>query len=278
MLASAATTLGRGERPTISRVSHVAEVRELACALDDAAAAVREANAQLEERVRVRTAELSLSEARYRQLIDRSVQGIAIYRADRVALANEAALRMLGYASADELADLRAPDDFIAPEYRDEVRQRLEARLRGDPVPSVVQLEALRKDGTRVWVESAARVLEWEGLRSTLIVFMDISERRRRELAEQHATALERVAHLANATAHEINNPLTVIAGHVRMLRLKLLDDSDVVSRLERCQAAVTRITGMIANMQKISRLEMLDATGGVPTLDLRRSAQQDPE
>lgn len=234
---------------------------------------LRRANGELEERVRARTAELEISEARYRRLIEASVEGIFIHRGGVLEFANSAGARMFGWASPAELHG-RPLDTIIAPECRPEVHARIEARLRGEDAPVTVQLEGLLRDGSRCPIETTATVVEWGGAPATQVAMVDITDRRRREAAEREAQALRSVAQLASATAHEINNPLVVILGHLSLLGKKVGDNDDARLHLERCQEAVGRITVMVRHMSRISRLEPLTlATGGVPTLDLRRSS-----
>jgi len=238
-----------------------------------AEADLRSANEELDARVRARTAALAASEARYRRLIDESAEGIVIHQQEIIRLVNPAAVRLLGHASVEDLVG-RPLSDFIAPGHRPDVAARVEARLRGEAVPAAVQIEILRRDGSLLWVEVAATVVEWDGAPAVLAGWIDVSERRRREAAEQEAETLRSVAQLANATAHEINNPLTAISGNLDMLGRKLGEGAELRVHLDRCTAAVRRIVEMIGHMRRITRLEATAIrTGGVPTLDLRRSA-----
>ena len=237
-----------------------------------AEAELREANQELDARVRARTAALAASEARYRRLIEESAERIVIHQDGIVRLANPAAVRLLGHASADHLVG-RPLTAFIAPAHRADVAARVEARLRGDAVPPAVQIEILRRDGSLLWIEVAATVVDWDGAPAIMAGWIDVSERRRREAAEREAETLRSVAQLANATAHEINNPLTTISGNLELLGGKL-GDGDGRVHIERCRTAVRRIVDMIGHMRRITRLEGLALrTGGAPTLDLRQSA-----
>jgi nitrogen-specific signal transduction histidine kinase len=121
--------------------------------------------------------------------------------------------------------------------------------------------------------------VEWEGEPATLVCCTDVSERRRRMAAEREADSLRSVTMLANATAHEINNPLTIIAGNVQLLGGKLSDRADLQDHVHRTERAVQRIVEMVGHMQHITRLEPLADldTGSVPTLDIRRSAGPAP-
>ncbi|MGH7317708.1 MAG: histidine kinase dimerization/phospho-acceptor domain-containing protein, partial [Candidatus Rokuibacteriota bacterium] len=90
---------------------------------------------------------------------------------------------------------------------------------------------------------------------------------------------LRSVAKLANAVAHEINNPLTVVGGNLQLLAAKIGERPELQRHFEHGERAVRRIAVMIDHMTRITRLEPLAGldTGGVPTLDLRRSSDPDP-
>ncbi len=243
-----------------------------------AEADLRHVNAGLEMKVQARTAKLEASEARYRQLIEQSPEGILIHQATTIRFANRAAAGLFGYERPDDMVG-QTLGAHLAPEDREAVLGRIEARIRGDAVPVANQMEALRQDGSRLWLEATAAIVDWEGAPATLVCCTDVSERRRREAAERESESLRSVTTLANAAAHEINNPLTVIAGNMQILGLKLKDRADLHDHLRRTERAVERIVAMVDHMQHITRLEPLVNldTGSVPTLDIRRSAGSPP-
>src|SRR5262249_46667832 len=157
---------------------------------------------------------------------------------------------------------------------RQEVRDRVAARLRGEPVADIVAIEGLRRDGARCWLEATASVVEWDGKPATRVALADLTTRRRRETAEREALALRSVAEGASAAPHEVNNPLAVITGHLSLLARKLPDRPEATRHIQLCEAAVRRIVETIGHMSRITRLKRLElATGGIPTLDLRRSS-----
>jgi PAS domain S-box-containing protein len=269
-LAHALNTFGRGETAPALPTFWVTEFRGVAQSLGNAMCLLRARTEALQKS----EAALVASEARYRRLIEESAEGIIIHQAGVMQFVNGSAARMLGYErGADAVGQPVAP--HIVPEQRDTVQARIDARIRGDAVPVTNEIEALRRDGTRFWIEATAAVMEWEGALATRVSIVDISERRRREAAEREAENLRSVAMLANAAAHEINNPLTVVAGSVQMLGAELKDRATAQVYVERAQRAVQRITEMVGRMQSITRLERLLTldTAGLPTLDLRRSS-----
>jgi signal transduction histidine kinase len=89
--------------------------------------------------------------------------------------------------------------------------------------------------------------------------------------AERRAETLRAVAKLANAAAHEINNPLAVIVGRLGLLRRDL--PADLQGKLVPIVDASKQIAGIIAHMGRLTRLETLDDLPASPMLDLRRSS-----
>jgi PAS domain S-box-containing protein len=191
---------------------------------------------------------------------------------------NPAGLRLFGFTDAAQAVG-QPWLDLIAPDHRALVTARVKARLQGEPVPATVELEALRRDGSRFWLAATATVVEWEGGPATFVSFVDISDRQHRETAEREAESLRAVAKLANAAAHEINNPLTVVGGNLQLLAERLHDRPELTRYFERGERGVRQIADMISHMTRITRLTPLTGvdTAGVPTLDLRRSSEPLP-
>jgi signal transduction histidine kinase len=95
---------------------------------------------------------------------------------------------------------------------------------------------------------------------------------RRSDDAEREAAALRSVTHLANAAAHEINNPLSVIVGRLELLRRDLTPEQQ--GRLAQVVDASRQIAKIIAHMGRLTRLETLDDLPASPMLDLQRSSE----
>jgi len=140
---------------------------------------VRRLNDVLEERVLTRTAELAESEAKYRDVVERASDGIAILQGGLVLFANEALARMSGY-SVDELAGMR----FLAvvrEAQHAEIAERVRLRLAGELPPTNYEIDLVRKDGTPFTVEVSAGAVTYEGAPADLVLLRDVSERKRAE-------------------------------------------------------------------------------------------------
>jgi signal transduction histidine kinase len=93
--------------------------------------------------------------------------------------------------------------------------------------------------------------------------------------ARSESAQLRAVAHLANAAAHEINNPMTTVIGRLSMLAERLPAQSREVELVQIAQTESARVTKMIEHMQNITQLEYLAMAGPeLPrTLDIKKSA-----
>lgn len=93
--------------------------------------------------------------------------------------------------------------------------------------------------------------------------------------------SLRAVTRLANAAAHELNNPLSIMMGHLQ--RLALRTQGDERDRLDRALAAAERIADIVRRLTQITRLSDLQGSAAMPPiLDLQRSTEansaSDPE
>lgn len=175
----------------------------------------------------------SASEARYRGLVDGSIQGICVHTDFVLQFANPATAHIFGYGS---------PEQLIGLDFRKLVVLHDPPRVgEGDAVPLAAELRGVRRDGTLVWLDCLATPAPWWGPGAVLVTFIDITERKR--LAEQflQAQKMEAVGRLAGGVAHDFNNALTVILGRAEMLRMMVPDP-----RVER-QAALIEETAQRA-------------------------------
>ncbi len=120
------------------------------------------------------------SEARFRQLSDAALEGIAISNNAIFVDGNKRLTTMLGY----ELAEMVGKPilEFVAPESRASVQENMAANYE-----MKYEHFLLRKDGSRIPVESHARTIIWNGMPMRVTALLDISERKRAEAAAQES-------------------------------------------------------------------------------------------
>lgn len=119
------------------------------------------------------------SEEKYRNLVERANDGIAIIQEGRVAFVNPSLLRMWGGAIEQVLNT--SLTKYIAPEEIPKVVERYRKRMAGESVESTYETNLLRMDGTRVPVEINASAIIYGGKPADLVFVRDSTERKRAE-------------------------------------------------------------------------------------------------
>ncbi len=127
---------------------------------------------------------LSKSEAKYRKLVENSLQGMMVLLPAplKLVFANEAITKILGY-SIQELI-LLSPEEIrslVYHEDRSAYFSRMERRLRGEQAESYYEFRAVRKDGSIVWVEALSNRVEYEGQVAVQGIFLNIDDRKKAE-------------------------------------------------------------------------------------------------
>ncbi len=137
----------------------------------------------------------------------------------RLVYANEEACRSLGY-SKREILQLSISD--IAPQH-DPVRfeQRL-ALLRQGQTDQYQSIHRAR-DGREFPVEVSIRYLEHQGVGYVCGIARDITERKELDRQLRHTDRLATLGTITAGVAHELNNPLFVITGHLHLIERKLV-------------------------------------------------------
>ena len=129
------------------------------------------------------------SEARFRTLTDSSNHGILVHRHRRPLYANPALLHMFGFESLADLKELKTTELLIAEADRERFRTYHESRLRGESVPSEMEMRAVRADGTETWLNILAFRIELDDEPAVCTTMMDITERKRAEAALRESEA-----------------------------------------------------------------------------------------
>jgi PAS domain S-box-containing protein len=121
------------------------------------------------------------SEEKYRRLISKSFDAIIVHQDGRIVLANDAAARIIGSASTAELVG-RPVLDFVSPEFQVRVAERVHQMLQTfEMTAPLIEEKFVRNDGTAIDVEVIATVTQHEGRPAVMVVFRDISGRKRIE-------------------------------------------------------------------------------------------------
>ncbi|MGA3281922.1 MAG: PAS domain S-box protein [Smithella sp.] len=127
------------------------------------------------ERKRMEAALLE-SEKQYRLVVENAKESIIITQNEKVLFVNSAAIGMMGYSK--EILTSKSFIDFIHPDDRDMVVDHHIRRIRGEEVSPVYSFRIITQDGTIIWCELNATVIQWKGKPATLVFLNNITERK----------------------------------------------------------------------------------------------------
>jgi PAS domain S-box-containing protein len=140
-----------------------------------------ELNTDLENIVESRGRELGESVERYNLLFRSLVVGVFMHDGDRILVANQAAARIHGYDSPEQMMSEARILDLVDPSERLRVANNIALRAAGKPVPGKYETLIRRRDGSNAWCEAYINRVPLQGKMVTQVITFDVTERKRVE-------------------------------------------------------------------------------------------------
>lgn len=203
--------------------------------------------------------------------LDHAHIGVAVFaqRAGRFEkwYANAAAINPLGYTVEEWLA--KPMYEVIAPEHRQLVSQIYARPIAGQPIPPVIELTFLHRDGSELRTEFAVGRADLEDGHALALIASDSGTRPQAQLSLLEADRVALVGALAAGFAHETNNPLTSVLLNLRSLRKQLLARLPLAAQAPalRCLDDIT--TGAERIASNVRALQTLATRSASQTIDL---------
>ncbi|WP_053332094.1 bifunctional diguanylate cyclase/phosphodiesterase [Turneriella parva] len=169
--------------------------------------------------------DLQLSEERYRHLVESASDGIIVHVGGFIAYANDAALRLVGAKNAEEIIGRNALE-FVAPEYRQMVIERMKiVNAPGGRAPAIEE-KFMRLDGSTIDVEVSATGTRFNDSNATMVVVRDISERKNAEEQIRYLGQHDLLTGLPNRAlfADRLTQTISFAAAHKKSFALLFLD------------------------------------------------------
>ena len=229
-------------------------------------------NAELENRVRARTAELEAATAR----LDNVAAQLARSE-ERLRLIMDAIPALIAYVDSGEryrfankgYADWfgldkntivgRSIEEVFGPEAYAQIKPYLEQAAAGERVS--YEYSRTNAAGKPVHARSAV-VPEASlagGVQGFFVLSIDITEQKASQAALIQAQKMEAVGQLTGGLAHDFNNLLTIITGNLHTLRDKLPAHQGYEEHLEPALSAARRGTELIRRLLTFSRQQPLE-------------------
>lgn len=117
------------------------------------------------------------TQRQYRNIVESSLDGIAVVQDGRLMFMNPSAVSIFGYASPEEMKTINF-SDVIAPHYRHTVLGEYSNRGIGEEIFRGYEMRGITKRGKVIDIEANAHIVEWNDRAALQVSFRDITERK----------------------------------------------------------------------------------------------------
>ena len=225
-LRDAALRLAAGEAPSELGIATNDEIEDLADSFTGMAQALTRHRRELEGLVAERTRELEATHAELAEILSHSADAIiGLDGGGRIRMWNHGAERLLGWSEEEVLG--QDADGLLLPPGDREAESRYIADAlaqRGEIVNMQTHRQA--RDGRLIPVSVTQTVIpDPMGVpRATSIILRDVSQQRDLEVRMLRSERLAAVSLMAAEFAHEINNPVAVMANRIELMEAELTE------------------------------------------------------
>jgi PAS domain S-box-containing protein len=207
---------------------------------------------------RQRTEEiLRQSEERFRLLFESAPVGILIARQHVIIYANPASVRMFSYPNLDAFTTVSLLD-LLTPTQRDIGEQLIQALEQKQALLRTMEFTGMRSDGSLFpFYLELTRMQLPDG--AAIVAFItDLSDRSNLESQLRQAQKMEFIGQLSSGMAHDFNNILTIIQGHVDLLMAESNLGAEAVESLQQVAAATNRASRLTQQLLTFSQQQPL--------------------
>ncbi|MBE9570896.1 MAG: PAS domain S-box protein [Proteobacteria bacterium] len=156
------------------------------------------------------------SEEKYRNLVERANDGIAIIQDTLIKYINPRLAEICGY-TFDEVAG-KPFNAYIYPDEIPKVVDHYQRRLAGEEIPSIYETALRHRNGSKIDIEFNASVITYQEKPTGFVIVRDLTERKHLETQLQQARKMEAIGTLAGGIAHDFNNLLMGILGSTSLM------------------------------------------------------------
>jgi len=170
---------------------------------------------------------------------------------------------MLGYDPYEFRQHYDSWRDLVHPEDRERAEREIKERLARNE-GYAIDIRMRTKAGTWCWILTRGKAIEWDSRGNPVRLVgtqSDITERKRAEEEQEHlreqliqAQKMESIGRLAGGVAHDFNNMLGVILGHVEMAMEEAEPEQMLLADLAEIRKAALRSTDLTRQLLAFAR------------------------
>ena len=192
------------------------------------------------------------SEERFETVVKICPLDIFVIQDNKFVYTNFSVSPITGF-SKEEIVNLKYFWHIVAPEYRELVKRNYEARLKGEYIPPY-ECKLLSKTGEEKWVIVVGSVIEWKGRPADIVMLMDITELKQKELKlqESQQRLQKSLRDFTKALAKMVESRDPYTAGHQERVAELAVAIAKEMGLPERRLTGI-RIAGLLHDMGKIS-------------------------
>lgn len=127
------------------------------------------------ERLKDAKNSLEESEKKFRTVIEKAGEGIAIVQARKYVYVNQSLLGMFGYENPEEIVG-QSMKKILHPDEWERLLRTHDRRMAGEEVPSRFLFKGVKKTGEEVIVEVSVVRINYDGKNASLAFFRDVTE------------------------------------------------------------------------------------------------------
>jgi PAS domain S-box-containing protein len=228
------------------------------------------------------------SEEKYRNVVERSNDGIVIIQDGLIKYANPSVKRMTGY-DVDAATDMPF-SDFIHADEVDEAMEIYARRLAGEALPTRYERGIRHKNGSRIDTEMDGGLISYEDKPADLVIIRDITKRKQaeKELTESREQLRDLSEHLQEAREEErakvareihddLGQTLTALKMDLSWLEKKLPEDQDaLIQKTRRVTDLVDTTIHSVKRIYSGLRPFLLDDLGLIAAIEWMAQGFQD--
>ncbi len=200
------------------------------------------------------------------QLLDSSISGVAIFKNNRLTMANKPALNIMGYKSVDEIKGKNIMD-FIAQEHEEKLKKSLKKRI-----VKPYELYLIKKNGSKIptlsmgtKINNTTRIVSFidlseikkvqnklEQLNATLDekIKQEVEKSRQQQLILLQQARYSQMGEVISMIAHQWRQPLNILSVLLQKLQIRYqmenLDNETIEEVLDKSNVQIKQMSYII--------------------------------